>query len=579
MHDMVIRGGTLVDGTGAAAREADVVIDGERVTAVIERVRGAAAPRGQQEIDARGLLVTPGFVDIHTHYDAQATWDPLLLPSGCHGCTTVVMGSCGVGFAPARPERREWLINLMEGVEDLPGSALVEGIKWDWESFPEYLDALARMPRALDVGAQLAHGPLRGYVMGERGAKNEAATGEDIEQMAGLVEQAMRAGAMGFSTSRTPLHRALDGEPVPGTTASLDEVMALGAAMGRAGSGVFQAAIEHAQVPASIPWLARLSRESGRPVTFNLSQIDEEPELWREGLALLDAERSPNAAGGAARLFAQVAGRAIGIVMGLGTTAHPFVLSQSFLEIMGEPREEQRRLLRNPELQARLLAEEPFVLEGPQALIAKLVTTRFERMFALDNDGDGYEPPPSSSLAAQAAARGVHPRTIALEAMLEGRFLYAPLFNYAAGSLDVLKELHDHPGTVLGLGDAGAHCGAICDGAMPTFMLTHWARDRAGPRMPLERVVARQTRDTARLFGLHDRGAIVPGLKADVNVIDLEKLAVQPVQLVNDLPAGGRRLLQKARGYRNTIVSGVVTVENDTPTGAVPGRLVRGAAG
>jgi N-acyl-D-aspartate/D-glutamate deacylase len=399
MHDIVIRGGVVVDGTGAEAREAHVAIDGATITAVAGDV-GA----GRREVDARGLVVTPGFVDIHTHYDAQATWDPYLTPSGFHGCTTVVMGSCGVGFAPAAPDRHEWLIGLMEGVEDIPGSALVEGIRWGWESFPEYLDALARMPRALDVGAQIAHGPLRAYVMGERGAKNERATSDDIARMKALVKEALLAGALGFSTSRTSLHRAIDGELVPGTTAHEDELMGIGDALAEAGRGVFQAALEHKDVPAELAWLRRLAARIRRPVTFNLSQIDDAPDLWRRSVQILD-----EAAAHGEPLFAQVAGRSIGICMSMQATAHPFVLTPAYLEVVGEPWSERQALLRDPERRRRLLDEEPLVLEGPQAGLARLVTTRVDKMFVMDDAFD-YEPAPSQSLEAIAVARDVAAR-------------------------------------------------------------------------------------------------------------------------------------------------------------------------
>jgi N-acyl-D-amino-acid deacylase len=569
MHDLVIRGGTLIDGSGAPAREADVAVDGARIVAV-----GAGLARGRQEIDARDRIVTPGFVDIHTHYDAQATWDPYLTPSSNHGCTTVVMGSCGVGFAPAAPDRHQWLIGLMEGVEDIPGTALVEGIRWQWESFPEYLDALERMPRVLDVGAQIGHGPLRAYVMGERGAKNAPATDEDIRRMKALVKEALLAGALGFSTSRTSLHRAIDGELVPGTTAALAELSGIAEALAETGRGVFQAALEHQDVPAELGWLRALAARSRRPVTFNLSQIEEDPGLWRRGLALLD-----EAAAAGEPLFAQVAGRAIGIAMSMQATAHPFVLTPAYLEVVGEPWAERRALLLEPERRRRLLEEEPLALEGPQAGLARLVTTRFDRMFLMD-EGFDYEPAPSRSIAALAKARGTSPRAMALDALVDDKLLYLPLFNYADGSLELLEELHRHPRTVLGLSDAGAHCGAICDGGMPTFMLTHWARDRQrGPRLALERVIRRQTRDTAALFGLHDRGLVLPGMKADLNVIDLDRLRLEPARVVADLPAGGRRLLQGARGYLATVVSGAVVVQDDAFTGALPGRLVRGPQG
>lgn len=572
IHDIVIRGGLVVDGTGAPAREADVAIADGRVVAV-----GKHVLRGRREINAKGKVVTPGFVDVHTHYDAQATWDPFLTPSSQHGVTTAVMGSCGVGFAPVAPENHEWLIGLMEGVEDIPGAALHEGMRWGFESFPEYLDVLARMPRIMDIGAQVPHGALRAYVMGERGAKNEAANAYDVHEMRRLALDALRAGALGFSTSRTPLHKASDGEPVPGTFAAQDELFAIADALRAAGHGVFQAAVEHSALPRDLTWLAALSRASGGLVSVNLSQIDQAPNLWRDVLAQLE---QANASG--ARVVAQAAGRAIGIIMGLELTAHPLLSTPTYLELFHEPHDGRVRALQDPAVRARLLADEPLDLGA----FENLVTRSFERMFPSVNGIIDYEPRAEDSVAAIAARTGKSPREVALDALLApidgvaGRGkMYFPLFNYANGNLDVLRELHMHPLTRMGLSDAGAHCGAICDGGMPTFMLTHWARDRArggGQGLALEHVVRRQTSETAAMFGMHDRGVLAPGMRADVNVIDLDKLEVGAVDVVHDLPAGGRRLLQRARGYAFTLCAGVVTVEDDTFTGALPGQLVRG---
>lgn len=553
MHDLVIRGGTLVDGSGAPARDADVALDGGTITAV-----GSSVGPGRRELDARGKLVTPGFVDVHTHYDAQATWDPELTPSIWHGVTTVVMGSCGVGFAPARPDEHEWLIGLMEGVEDIPGAALSEGIKWGWESFPEYLDALSRMPRALDVGAQLAHGPLRGYVMGPRGAANEPATEADIAEMARLVREGLSAGALGFSTSRTMLHKASDGRPVPGTFAARAELFGLGRALRDARAGVFQIAGEHASMVEELEWIEALAHEIGRPVTFNLSQIDQQPELWRKLVERLDRTTAP--------VHAQVAGRAIGLMMSFEGSAHPFLVYPSF-------HGHDRASLRTPEARAQILADTPMDFGE----FANFVATSFDKMFIVDGVPD-YEPAPATCVAAIAAARGVRPQEVAYDHLAAGGYLYFPLFNYAQGDLEVVRQLHTHPRTVMGLGDAGAHCGVIADGGIPTFMLTHWTRDRSrGGKLPLEHVVRRQTRATAELFGLHDRGLVAPGFKADLAVIDYDRLALAPAHIVYDLPAGGRRLIQRAHGYDATIVSGVVVVEHDQPTGARPGRLIRGA--
>lgn len=566
MYDVVIRNGMVIDGTGAPMRQADVAIQGDRIVAV-----GAVSGAGQREIDAAGLLVTPGFVDVHSHYDGQVSWDPYLTPSSWHGCTTVVMGSCGVGFAPAAPDRHDWLIGLMEGVEDIPGSALAEGIDWAWESFPEYLDAIGSKPHVIDFGAQIAHGPLRAYVMGERGASNEDATAEDIAEMQRIVSEALEAGALGFSTSRTMLHKTIDGVPVPGTFAGQDELFGIGEALRQTGKGVYQMAMDHLKVPAELSWAKALADQIGRPVMFNLNQTDHAPDLWKEIVKVLDAaalEGTP--------LYAQVAGRAIGVLMGWHTTAHPFAGYPSFQSLLALSKAERIAKLQDPAFRAQLLGEAPVDLGD----FGNFVTRSFHKMFPQPS-GIEYEPTADDSVAAIAARTGRRPEEVAYDAMLandgEG-LLYFPLFNYADGNLDLLHTLHQHPRTIMGLSDAGAHCGAICDGGMPTFMLTHWTRDRVrGAKLPLEYVVARQTSQTARQFGLDDRGVIAPGMKADVNVIDYANLQLLTPELVYDLPAGGRRLIQKAQGYRATICSGVVIVENDRFTGALPGKLVRGA--
>lgn len=565
MHDLVIRGGTIVDGLGTPRYVGDVAVDGDTLT----QVGGVAGP-GRREVDATGLLVTPGWVDIHTHYDAQVTWDPQLTPSSWHGVTTVVMGSCGVGFAPAAPDRHEWLIGLMEGVEDIPGAALTEGMTWGWETFPEYLDALDGLERAIDFGTSVPHGALRAYVMGERGAANEPATADDITQMAALVEEALGAGALGFSTSRTLLHRSSDGVPVPGTFAAEDELMGLAHALGRAGQGIFQVAAEHGDMVQEVDWMKRIARETGRPVTFPISQIDQAPELWKALVARLDecaAEDLP--------VFAQVAGRAIGIVMTWQGTAHPFMAAVPYLQIFEEPWETRLPKLQDPDVRAAIVGAEPLDL-GP---FANFVTRSYHKMFRMDQGAD-YEPRPEDSVAAIAAATGRDPREVAYELLMEdeGRgTLYFPLFNYADGSLDLLHSLHQHPRTLIGLGDAGAHCGAICDGGIPSFMLSYWTRDRErGPTLPVEHIVRRQTSATAELWGLHDRGRLAEGYRADLNLIDYDGLSIERPHLSFDLPAGGRRLIQRASGYRMTVCRGEVISENGEPTGALPGRLLRG---
>jgi N-acyl-D-amino-acid deacylase len=565
MHDLVIRGGTIVDGSGAPARTGDVAIDGTRIGTV-----GGAASRGRREIDARGLVVAPGWVDIHTHYDGQVTWDPYLTPSSWHGVTTVVMGNCGVGFAPARPDRHEWLIGLMEGVEDIPGPSLAAGIRWSWESFPEYLEALARMPRALDVGVHVAHGAVRAYVMGERGARNEPAAPADIAGMAAIVREAVAAGAFGFSTSRTMLHRAVDGEPVPGTYASEDELLGIGRALGDLGRGVFELASDLAPEEAELAWMERLAAETGRPVSFVLLQNDADPTQWRRLLAATE-----RAAARGARVVGQVAARPTGLLMGFQSSAHPFTAHRTYRELARLPIDERLRALRDPEIRRRMLAEE-VVFDDP---LAAFVCTAFHKLFPL-GDPPNYEPRPEESVAAMAAREGTTPAAVAYDLLLgrDGReLLYLPILNYANFDFEPIREMLLHPHTVLSLGDGGAHCGLICDASVPTFLLTHWVRDRRrGERLPLEYAVHRQTRHTAALYGLDDRGLLAPGMVADVNVIDLDALALGPPELVWDLPANGRRLVQKATGYRCTVKSGAIVFEDGVATGARPGAVLRG---
>jgi N-acyl-D-aspartate/D-glutamate deacylase len=571
MRDLIVRGGTVVDGTGASARTADVAIDHGRIT----EVGTLSGERAAREIDADGLLVTPGVVDVHTHYDGQATWDDVLAPSAWHGVTTLVMGNCGVGFAPARADRHDWLIGLMEGVEDIPGTALSEGIQWEWETFPEYLDALDRRSWTVDVGAQIAHGPVRAYVMGERGARNEPADADDIDQMREIVREAITAGALGFSTSRTIAHRAIDGEPVPGTFAAEDELFGIGSALAECGNGVFElapsgSAGEDVITPTKeVDWMARLSAEIGRPVTFALLQVDAAPELWRE---LMDASLA--AADEGAQLWPQVAGRPTGLLSGHFT-------SYSLFDEIPEYRALKDRHLPPPELVAAL--RDPATRDAilgwePDPPMDERMAKAYEKTFVLGSPPD-YEPGPERSLVMLAAATGRSPLEVAYDAMLDddGRgVLYVPILNYSNGDLDAAREMLLHPRAALGLGDGGAHCGVICDASMPTFMLTHWTRDRRrGDRLPLEWVVKKQTHDTARLFGLTDRGTLEPGALADVNVIDYDELQLGTPVVARDLPAGGSRLLQSATGYVATIKAGIATFERGEDTGARPGRLVR----
>ncbi len=563
-HDLVIRGGLVFDGTGADGVEVDVAIDGDRIVAV-----GRDVGAGRREVDARGRIVTPGFVDTHTHYDAQVSWDPYLTPSSWHGCTTVIMGNCGVGFAPVRPDRHDWLIGLMEGVEDIPGAAMVEGIRWGWETFPEFLDVIGAAPHAIDFGTQVPHCAVRGYVMGDR-AGEAIATPAEIAAMAQIVEDGLRAGALGFSTSRTSLHKTITGELVPGTHADPAELFAIGDAMKRAGHGVYQNVLEHVDAPAAFAWMRALA-ERGLRVVFNLNQTDWAPEIWRDCLRLLeDGERD------GLDLWAQVAGRSIGLLMGWDLTAHPFAMHPTFLPLAALPRDERLAILRRPEVRARLLAEPP----GDAGPFGNFVTRAFSKMYPQRPGSIDYEPRPEDSIGERSKRAGVAPLELVYDAFMadDGRgLIYFPLFNYAYGDLSLTRTLQSHRRTRMGLSDAGAHCGAICDGGMPTFMLTHWTRDRSrGERLPLAHVIRRQTLDTAAFYGLHDRGVLAPGRKADLNVIDYDRLDFSPPEIVHDLPAGGRRLVQRARGYELTVVSGVPIVEAGELTGALPGVLVRG---
>ena len=568
MHDIVIRNGNVVDGTGGAARVADVVIDGSTIVAVESRWSGSA----RRTIDAGGLLVTPGFVDVHTHYDAQVSWDPWLTPSSWHGVTTAVMGNCGVGFAPVEADRHEWLIELMEGVEDIPGSAMSEGIRWNWRSFPEYLDDVEAQQRVLDIGTQVPHGPIRGFVMGDRGAANEAATPEDISAMAELVEQGLRAGALGFSSSRTPIHRSKSGELVPGTRAAADELLGIGDALRRAGHGVFQFAPEHINLPTvEWGWMTALARRSGRTVSVNLNQSDDGPEVWRDVLRLLDEARANGVP-----IRAQAAGRSIGVLMCLHGSLHPLLFHPAYAEVAHLPMPDRLAALAGAERRRRIIEGVP----DDGGLFAKVVLDRTPRMYPVVGSNIDYEPSADQSVKALAESRGVAPMQVILEQLVgdDGRgMLYLPFFNYAYGDLSFTHALQQHPSTTMGLSDAGAHCGAICDGGMPTFMLTHWTRDRArGPLLPLEHVVARQTSRTAELYGLQDRGVLAPGYRADVNIIDYERLGFDVPSMAFDLPGGARRLVQRGFGYRATLCRGVQTVSDDEFTGELPGRLIRG---
>ena len=566
MHDLVIRDAKIVDGSGAPAVYGDVAIDNGKIV----HVNGAKAAAGKREINANGALLTPGWVDVHTHYDGQCTWDPYLSPSSWHGVTTAVMGNCGVGFAPVKPQMREWLIQLMEGVEDIPNAALSEGIKWQWETFPEYMDALERMPRALDIGCQVPHGALRPYVMGENGVESNDATPEEIEEMRRITREALLAGALGFSTSRTLIHKGADGKYVPGTFARLDEVFGIGRALGDTHRGVFQMTSNHVGMDQETVWMRKLAAETGQPVAFNVQQIDTHPELWRTLLSQIE-----DAARDGTPLYGAFCGRPVGLLFSWGGTFHPFIAHPSYQPLRKLSAEERYRALLDPAVRAKLLSEQPYGLDD----YTKMKALAFHKMFRLGPRPD-YEPDPAGSAAAVAAREGRQPNEVAYDWMLEdeGRaIIYFPVFNYSYEKLSHTQQLLQHPRTMLSLGDGGAHCGYICDASLPTFMLTHWTRDRTrGDKLPLELIVQRQTSSTAAIYGLNDRGLIKPGYIADLNLIDHDRLALRAPHFIADLPAGGRRIVQEADGYLATIKAGETIFENGQPTGAMPGKLVRG---
>jgi N-acyl-D-amino-acid deacylase len=568
MHDLVIRGGTVVDGTGSVPYAADVAVDGGLISAV-----GKIKAKGREEIDAAGRIVTPGFVDIHTHYDGQATWDAEMGPSSWHGVTTVVMGNCGVGFAPARKDRHDWLIGLMEGVEDIPGTALAEGMTWNWETFPEYLDELERLPRTVDVGTHIPHGAVRAYVMGERGARNEAPTETDIAQMSKIVEEGLRAGALGFSTSRTILHKSIDGELVPGTTATKEELIGIGRAMGRVGYGVFEMASDLKREWNEFEWMGELSRETGLPVTFAALQSIAKELPLEEQIATM---REENAKG--ANIVAQIALRGNGIIMAWQGTVHPFKFKPSWVEIEMLPWDQQLAHLKDPAFKARLLSEEDAYPESDVVDLLKVVAHGWFLQFEMDPDFN-YEPTQAESILTRAAATGVSGEEYAYDLLMkdEGKgFIYFPILNYADGNLNFLEALQEAEDTVNSLSDGGAHCGTICDAASPTFMLQHWVRDRKGNRITLQNAIKRQCRETALLYGLDDRGLIAPGYLADLNVIDMNAIRLGKPWLAFDLPAGGKRLLQKADGYVATVKSGEVTFRDGVMQGPTPGGVIRG---
>ena len=579
MYDLLIRGGTVVDGTGSPARTADVAVSDGRITEV-----GRVDGRARRTVDADGLVVTPGFVDVHTHFDGQATWDPHLTPSCWHGVTTAVLGNCGVGFAPVTPGRERWLIELMEGVEDIPGSALAEGIRWNWETFPEYLDALAAMPRSIDVGTHLPHAAVRAYVMGER--CHGDATAEDVVAMQAIVREALRAGALGLSTGRTAGHTDVRGEPVPGTNATEAELFALLDAMDGVGAGVLELVPSGiggdpgrgpGTMETELDWMLRAGATYRRPITFLVMQQSRHPDVWR---GWFDAVRQANTSG--AQIRPQVASRCFGVLVGHQSRMNPWRYRATYRAMSNLSFDQRMRRLADPSVRARILADPIDPVESPGVgFNVDLVLDRvFDQLFPLGPELD-YEPPPTDSVAAMATRQGRDPWEVLYDLMLDdgGRsYLMNPMLNYGRGCYDGLYEMLSDPLTVQGLGDGGAHCGVVCDASMTTYLLTHWVRDRTrGPRLPLEVAVRRLTADTAGLYGLGDRGVIAPGRRADLNLLELDALRLLPPELVADLPAGATRIIQRSEGYVESIVAGETVVACGDLTDARPGALVRGA--
>jgi len=561
---LVIRNATVVDGTGAAPFEADVAICGSTIVQV-----GKVTARGAEEIDAKGMLVTPGFVDPHTHYDAQVMWSHHLSPSSVNGVTTALIGNCGVGFAPCKPDQRGMLVRLMEGVEDIPEPVLTEGLPWNWETFPDYMNRLDERRFDIDVATQVPHAALRVYVMGARGEAREPATASDRAAMARLSAEGIAAGALGFSTSRTLNHKTLDGRPTPTLHAAEAELMEIAMAVGRTGAGWLQVISDFGdELEEEFAMLRRLVAASGRPMTTTVLERDAKPQEWR---MLLDHIAAANADGLA--MTGMVLTRPTGIMLGFEISQNPFIDCPSWKPLAALSFDARIAALRDPSVRARLLAETP---SDPR--LAKRLR-RWDRIFPLGDPPD-YEPPAERSIAAEAARRGVDPAALAYDRLLENggkTILYRPLSNYTHGTLDSVRAMLAHPNTLIGLGDGGAHVSILCDASAQTYGLTHWTRDRATGCFPVEWMVRRLTRDNAVALGLHDRGVVAAGYKADLNVIDHGKLALRPPHVVYDLPAGGRRLMQGADGYVATVLSGQIVARDGTATGALPGRLVRGA--
>lgn len=579
-HDLVIRNGLLVDGTGSAPKQADVAVSGGKIAAI------GGDLRGKETIDATGCIVTPGFVDIHCHYDGQASWDEEMLPSSVHGVTTAVMGNCGVGFAPVRPHDHDRLIRLMEGVEDIPGSALAEGLNWRWETFGEYLEALDRMPRTIDLGLLVPHDPLRLYVMGDRAEQVEDATEADVEAMRALLRVSLDAGALGFSTGRSDNHRTADGKATPASEATKRELEGLGRAFEGRGRGVLSAVSDFdmndgpQHFDREFDVLEAMAIAAGRPLSISTLQRDVEPEQYKRILGRIE---KANARGIPMR--AQVAPRAIGVILGLQASFHPFMGYPSYKAISHLPLKERAAAMREPSFRERILKETTDKLAGDGSPIPPLADRLIEaidmvsmRLFRL-GDPPNYEPKREDCLFAESMQKGIPPLAVVYDALTEQdgeQLLYFPIFNYMASDLRVVEEMLAHPDALVSLSDGGAHVGTVCDGSYSSFFLSHWARDRAHGQLSLESAVHKLTLKNAEYIGLSDRGVVAVGKKADLNVIDHAQLRLEKPKLVADLPAGGKRFLQGARGYRATIVSGQVIVRDDRLTGARPGRIARG---
>ena len=563
MYDLVIRKGTIIDGSGDPRFIADIAVSDGKIVKV-----GEVQESGQREIDAAGLLVTPGWVDVHTHYDGQATWDPVLAPSSWHGVTTVVMGNCGVGFAPVKPEDRAFLIELMEGVEDIPGAALSEGIDWQWESFPEYLDALAAFPRAIDVATQVPHGAIRAYVMGERCNTDYAPTADEVKQMADLVREGVAAGALGFSSSKTLLHKDVHGEYMPGTFSGHDEMLALGLGMKGLNNAVFELVSDHLGDDEEWAWVKAFQEQTGLGVTLiaTTAPAYENNKMYR----LAEQAREQGF-----EIRPQAAGRPTGVLHGLQSSFHAFVGHPTWREELAELNHEALLAkLQSPEIRAKILSETSVIRSGPMQDLEQLM-----RMVFPLGEQPNYEPAYEDSIAGMAEVQGCEPLALMYDLLVAngGRELfYQPLGGYQRYSLDAQKKLLEHPNVLFGLSDGGAHCGVIADAGMPTFIMTHWGRDRTrGDKLSLEFIVKSLSSSTAKAFGLFDRGLIDEGMIADFNLIDFEALRLFRPEAVFDLPAGGRRLVQRAEGYEMTIKAGEVIFERGEHTGALPGQLVR----